>query len=210
MKKLLILALPLSLAGCYPNGPDYVEQLDLVATNYNPDYDFSSKTTFSIPDNVVVITGENLDDPDGNSQPDFISEPYNTQIINTITSELENIGWTKVDTSQHPDVWILPTSMSSTTFIYYYDYWGYWGWWGGGYWGWYYPGYYPPVVSSYTTGSLFVTMVDRNALTPDNALPVEWGFIVNGLLTGSSTANTSSRITTGISQAFDQSPYLKH
>jgi hypothetical protein len=210
MKKILIFALPLLMAGCYPNGPDYIEQLDLVVTNYNPDYDFSSKTTFSIPDNVVIITGENLEDPDGNGQPDFVSEPYNSQIINTIINELEDRGWTNVDTAANPDVWILPTAMSSTTIVYYYDYWGYWGWWGGGYYGWYYPGYYPTVVGSYTTGSVFVTMVDRNALTPDNSLPVEWGCILNGLLTGSSSTNTASRITSGIEQAFEQSPYLNH
>jgi len=199
-----------ALAGCYPTSPTTVETYDLVISDYNPNYDFSTKTTFAIPDNVVVITGENLSDPDGNGEPEFVSEPYNTQIINAITQGLTSRGWTKIDTAAHPDVWILPTAMQSTTLVYYYDYWGYWGWWYGGYYGWYYPGYYPPYVSSYTTGSIFVTMVDKNAVTPDNELPVEWSFLVNGLLSGSSTSTTSSRINSTIAQAFTQSPYLAH
>jgi len=211
MKKIAFAALAIALfAGCYPSSPTTVQTYDLVVTDYNPDYNFSSATTFSIPDNVVVVTGENLSDPDGNGKPDFVKEPYNTQIINAIKSNLTSIGWSEVDTSAHPDVWILPTGMQTTTITYYYDYWGYWGWYGGGYYGWYYPGYYPSYASSYTTGTLFVTMVDKNAVTPDNSLPVEWSFLVNGLLTGSTTSNTTSRISSTIAQAFTQSPYLAH
>ena len=31
------------LAGCYPQGPEYVEDLDVVITDYEPSYDFSSQ-----------------------------------------------------------------------------------------------------------------------------------------------------------------------
>ena len=30
------------LSGCYPQGPEYVEDLDVVITDYEPSYDFSS------------------------------------------------------------------------------------------------------------------------------------------------------------------------
>jgi hypothetical protein len=198
------------LAGCYPSSPTTTQTYDLVITDYNPDYDFSTKTTFTIPDEVVVVTGDVASNPGGGTTPTFVTEPYNTQIINAIKSGLTGLGWTEVDTTANPDVWIYPTAMQSTTIVYYYDYWGYWGWYGGGYYGWYYPGYYPPYSSSYTTGSVFVAMTDRHQITADNELPVEWSFIVNGLLTGSTTSNVTSRISTNIAQAFKQSPYLAH
>jgi hypothetical protein len=51
-KSLLILvcALGLLLLGCYPQGPEYVDDLDLVYTNHNADYDFASKGTYARPD----------------------------------------------------------------------------------------------------------------------------------------------------------------
>ena len=42
MKKYLIaIVSAVLLAGCYPSGPDYVEQLDIVVSNYDPNFDFS-------------------------------------------------------------------------------------------------------------------------------------------------------------------------
>ena len=34
----------LFLWGCYPNGPSYTEDLDVVITHHNPDYDFAAKS----------------------------------------------------------------------------------------------------------------------------------------------------------------------
>jgi hypothetical protein len=198
------------LSSCYPNGPDYVEQLDLVISNYDPSFDFSSKQTFALPDNVIKITGEAIDDDDGNDLPDFVEPGTATLILNTIRNNMINKGWTEVDESGNPDVILLPSAMETTTITYYYDWW-YWGWYYPGYpgygWGWYYPGYYPPYVSSYTTGTLFIPMTDPNGLTPDANIPVVWTGVANGLLTGDA-GSINSRITSSINQLFEQSPYL--
>ena len=61
-----------TLAGCYPDGADYVEELDLVLTDYNKDFDFASKGTFAMPDSVIKITEDNFEDPDGDGKPQFV------------------------------------------------------------------------------------------------------------------------------------------
>ena len=213
MKKITtFFVLAICLAGCYPSGPDYVEQLDLVVTNYDPNFDFSARSTFSLPDKVVKITGENIEDPDGNNEPDYVTQTYADMILNAIRDNMLSYGWSEVDESASPDVIILPAAMEVTNLVYYYDWW-YWGWYYPGYpgygWGWYYPGYYPPYVSSYSTGTVFIQMTDPNGLTPDSNIPVVWLGIVNGLLTGD-VGSVATRINSTIDQAFAQSTYLNH
>ena len=67
-----LMGLAIVISGCYPGGADYVDELDIVYTNYNPEFDFTNQNTFSLPDSVVEIDGEDFLDPDGNNQPDFI------------------------------------------------------------------------------------------------------------------------------------------
>lgn len=210
MKKLIIFALPLLLAGCYPNGPDYVEQLDLVVTNYDPDFSFTSTSTYSLPDKVVIVSGEDIDDPDGNGEPEYVDDATAALILSGIRDGMNGYGYTEVDETSDPDLIILPAAMQTTYLYYYYDWW-YWSWYYPGYpgygWGWYYPGYYPPYYSSYTTGTLLVSMTDPNNQKPDDNIPVVWTGVGNGLM---NYGNSAQRITDGVNQMFAQSPYLTH
>jgi len=205
---LAILILPM-IAGCYPNGAEYNDQLDLTYTNYSSDFNFKSKHTYAMPDSVIKITGDNFDDPDGNGKPEFAKSTYSTAIISTLKQNMAANGWQLVSKNSNPDVLLLPTTMTTTTIYYWYD-WYYWNWWYGGWWGWYYPGwYYPANVSGYRSGSVFVQMVDHATAVPgsDN-VTVVWNMIVNGLAEGDQS-NISTRIQNSIAQGFKQSPYLK-
>lgn len=208
--RIALLVLPV-LGGCYPNGADYIEELDLVYTNYDATADFSTRLTYAIPDSVVKITGDIFTDPDGDGKPTFVTGGYATTMLNRIKQNLNANGWQEVDKNANPDVIVLVVSMTQLNLFYYYD-WGYWGWWyptwGYG-WGWYYP-YYPPYVTSYRSGTILMQMVDSKAATPAGEnVPVLWSGVVNGLAEGSTTS-INSRIQTTIDQAFVQSPYLKH
>jgi hypothetical protein len=202
-KRIFSLAAILSglfLWGCYPDGPTYTEDLDLVITHHNPDYDFVAKGTYAMPDKVVEITG-NLTEGD---LPEYLPDANATVILNAIESNMESLGWTRVaiDASPAPDILMTPAAWETTTITYYYDYW-YW-WWGGYYP--YYP-YYPPVYSySYTTGTLLMTMIDPNELNGSGNPIHQWTGAVNGIL---NDKFDGSRVTKLIDQAFDQSPYLK-
>jgi hypothetical protein len=192
----------LLLAGCYPNGPDYAEELDVVLTYHNPDYTFGTKTTYAMPDRIVKITG-NLQEGDA---PVFIPDATASLILSKIEENMTALGYQRVDLSGGgADLLLLPASWETTTISYWYDYWY---WWYGGYypvWGW--GGYYPPVyVTSYTTGTLIMNLVDKTELGANGNPVTQWTGAINGVMTNTYNA---TRLNTAIDKAFDQSPYLK-
>jgi uncharacterized protein DUF4136 len=193
---LIILTLGTLLVGCYPQGPEYTEDLDLVLTNFQSGYDFASKSTYARPNQIVKVTGNLVEGDD----PEFIPDATAALILAQIDKNMEDLGWDKVDIDDDPDVLLVPASMETTTIFYYYDYWY---WWYGGY----YPGWgYPVYGGSYTTGTLLMSMVDPEVIGANGNIIVQWTGALNGILTGAYNAN---RVNKGIDQAFTQSPYLK-
>jgi hypothetical protein len=196
------------LSGCQDYETVYSSDLDLIYTNYSPEYNFKSATTYSIPDSVVLIKEE-----DFNGQKSY--SRYSIDIINAIKSNMSAYGWTLVDETANPDVIILP-SISSTVNVYYYYSWGYWGSYYPGYapgWGWSYPGYYPgyyPTASAttYTSGTLVMQMTNSKEASSSDNISVVWLGVVNGLAEGSSL-EVKSRLNNTIKQSFAQSTYLK-
>ncbi len=193
---ILVAGVCMLLFGCYPQGPEFTEDLDVVLTHFQDDYDFESKNTYARPNAIVKITG-NLQEGD---DPEFIPDAAAALILAQIDKNMEALGWDKVDVSANPDVLLAVASWETTTIFYYYDYWY---WWYGGY----YPGWgYPAYGGSYTTGTLFMTMIDPEEVGANGNAILQWTGGVNGILTGSYDA---TRVNKGIDQAFSQSPYLK-
>lgn len=195
----LIVASVLLLGGCYPQGPEYVEDLDVVLTSHKAEYDFISKATYAMPDRIVKITGDVAE----GEEPSFVPDVNAQKILLTIANNMADLGWQRVDVEDSPDLLLLPAAWETTTIYYWYDYW--YGWWYGGYYP-YWP-YYPPVsYSSYTTGTLLMALIDPD-VTGTNGNPInQWAGAINGLLTGTYNAN---RINEAINKAFAISPYLK-
>lgn len=185
------------LWGCYPQGPEYAEDLDIVLTSHNKEFNYAGKTTYAMPDKIVKITGKVIDE---GGTPEYIQN--SKRILDMIEANMTTYGWTKVDVDADPDLLLLPAAWETTTIYYWYDYWY---WWYGGYWGWYYP-YYPPVsYSSYSTGTLLMSIVDPNEVSTDEFPIKVWTGVINGLLTGS---YNETRIREAIDKAFAISPYL--
>jgi len=192
--------------GCnlYPDSETRVEDLDIIITRYDKETDFTQLNTYSIVDEVYAVDEDTSNAPDPVDNSDYI--------ISTINANMEALGYQKVNSNSDPDVRIVVTASSANITVYYYNYYGYyypyWGW-GGYYGGWYYPYYGYPVTETYTTGSLFIDMVDYRDYTGSStdSVRVVWTGIMNGLLEGSSSGITA-RIKTGVDQAFEQSPYL--
>ncbi|MGB6034828.1 MAG: DUF4136 domain-containing protein [Cryomorphaceae bacterium] len=182
--------------GCYPEGPQYAEELDIVFTIHDQEFPFQSKSTYSMPDSIVKITGDLIGDDE------FIRDIYAQPMLGEIERNMEQRGWTRV--SQNADIELLPAAWSSTTVTVSGYYGSYWCWYNpyycGG--GWYYP---YPVTSSYTTGTLVMFMTDPNSQSTDDSRRIVWSAAVNGLLTGDYDA---SRVNVAIDQVFEQSPYL--
>lgn len=199
------------VVGCYPGGIETVSQTDLVATFFQKGVDFTANHTYDMPDSIVdvgVAAG-------GSST---LKHQYDAQILAKIQTELAAIGYTRVDaTTTRPDVIVVVSGITVDNYSVWqpYPWWPYWGWWGGwpaGYGAgstWYYP-WSPVVVSGYTSGSLFIDMVDPDvaAPQPDQKTSI-WLAAINGMLEGSD-ADILQRVNNSITQAFNQSPYLAH
>lgn len=188
-----LFAILLLLSGCYPGGTEYYEETDIVYTNYEEGYMFQGKTSYSMPDKIVKITGNVAEGED----PEFVKEPFNTEILNMIADNMAEMGYVREDDPANADMLLTPLVWSNTTVYYWYDYWC-----------WYYPyycgwGWGYPSVSTYTTGTFVMGLIanDADVIEPTSV----WTAAANGLMSGSYDV---TRVTNAIDQAFEQSPYL--
>ena len=125
--------------------------------------------------------------------------------------------WMEFDTLNPADVVMLISAVSNTNSGINYDpgWWGWWGWWPG--WGGYpgYPGWGPgwgygypwgyPISYSYSTGSIFISMINPEEFDMENeTIGVVWLAAMNGLLKDNKQQG-EQRIRDGIDQAFKQS-----
>jgi hypothetical protein len=191
---LMLLTLGLVLSSCYPDPTIYTEDLDLVYTNYDDQFNFKAYKTYAMPDSIVEVVRE-ISSPE---DLEFLSEPYNSQILKAIADNMAAYGWQRVEDPEQADLVLLPAAWTNTTVVYWYDYWCWYYYYGCG-WG-YYPPYY---TTSYTTGTLVMGLIKGGGdqYGPQKA----WGGAINGVLTGTLKID---RVTKGVNQAFTQSPYL--
>ncbi|QQS50525.1 MAG: DUF4136 domain-containing protein [Bacteroidota bacterium] len=212
MKKILpisSLAVLLTLmVGCYPGGPEYYSDLDIVITDYKAEYWSSSEpATYYMPDSLNWIFDKidednNIDLPRG-------SDAF---ILGLVASNMASAGYLRVDTfniNNPTDVVVFVQALAiDNTYVGWYPGYPYWGY--GGYWGGYYPYYGYPVTYSYSTGTVLIEMVDGPTIDIEKGLlPIVWLAGIDGLLR-ESTASNQEYIAKGINQAFKQSPYLKN
>jgi len=191
-----------TLAGCYPKEAETLSDTDLVYTNYDTNFDFNTDKTYILVDSIVYDSGAT---PDAS---------VNAAILNTIITNMNSLGWTRITDYDHPDsanVVILATVITvNVQQVGYFPGYGWGGWWGGWYGGGY-PGYGGiPITYNYDVGTLIIDMMDPTTYdesTNPPSINLVWGSVANGVLSSSATANTS-RIERVINQAYTQSPYL--
>lgn len=208
MNRFLLIAIAaILLGGCYPEGPEYTEDLDVVYTTYDQAYDFQAASTYAMPDQIVVDAQKNNDT--GEWEPEYMPASFAGPILAQIEANMTANGWTRLANdpvtglpNTNAEVVLTPAAIKSTTYFYSYWYDWYYGW--GGWYGWYYPPYY--TVSSYTTGSMIMVIADPHVQSPINQSQAAWLAVGNGLFTGSYDIN---RVKKSIDQSFKQSPYLK-
>lgn len=206
-KKLIVIFLSIMLLSfllysCYPDYGLSVTDYDTVITLFDSEADFN-KPTYAMPDSVVHFVDE------GTSEDD-IDRSKDQLILSTVANNMAALGYTRVtdSTAAAPAFAVLVgvTTSDNYTTVWYpgWGYWYGWGWWGG-YPGWGYPG--GSVTYSYTTGTIFITMINPDKLNPDTqTYGAVWLARLNGIL--SNAVNSNQRITQGINSAYSQSPYL--
>lgn len=196
---ILAMGLMAVLSSCYPGDISNTGETDLIFTGARPDYTFNQKTYF-MPDTVFYVQADSM-------APDTFDHAFDDDIVNAVAAGLGSYGFTPVATPGAADVIVINAIAVNTNVTF----WSYW------------PGYYPPYwgccyggypwwpVSGATTwrsGTVLTLMQDPDLMSSANEDSGEvWAGAMNGLAEGG-TADIRSRITRGIAQAFDQSPYL--
>jgi len=229
MKPLLLIlaASVLILSSCYKNETVYYDQLDVTYTQYDTEFNFSSYTSFWLPDSISLKTNYLTD-----TEIDDIFSPGGTseKTLEIVKQKFMDRGYVLASDSSVADFIASPTVLmiKSTSVSYYppgwwYGYPGYgWGYPGWGYPGWGYPGYggggYVS-YNSYKEGTIILEMMDGASLvelynwSQDGAsdipeIKVPWLAAIDGYLSSQGSYN-QERAQRGIDEAFNQSPYLK-
>jgi len=182
------------LQGCYPYDSLTPEDTDVVITFYEKGTNFSNLVSYALPDTVYTF------DSNGDIVPnEDISSSNANAILNSVNSNMQEMGYEPQQGNPSGADVLMVAIATSSTWVSGGCYYGYWSYWYPAY-GWCYP-----VAYTYTVGSVFVVMLDP-AKSGDNK--AVWFAACNGILSSSNSSNTS-RINSDISQAFNQSPYLR-
>lgn len=197
----------MAMISCAPGLPEDSTSLDVVYTNYNPDYAFGQGRTFALPDNVIILSEV---PPVQGQRPPFLDFATGRSIINAIRANMVARGFTPVTQFDNPDYVILPSMTEQNELLFSYNWW-FWDWWIpnlGTNLRWQYPGFQPAVVQSVSTGSILLQLVDMKTAGTGGQVEVNWVSVLNGAITGSASSNTD-RAVIGVNQAFTQSPYIR-
>jgi len=191
---LLLGATAVFLSACYPVYDLMPSDFDIAFTQYSTEVNFGAYKKYFMPDTVrqIVAPGE---------KEDPALHAFDAQILQTAAANLTGRGYTRVADSSQANFAVIPATLKASYTGYYMYGGGYWGYWG------YYP-YYPYYSTySYSTGSVFLFLNDF-AKRIDNKPGTVWFGSLNGVMNIDTQSGARTRITNGINQLFQQSPYL--
>jgi hypothetical protein len=222
----------LMLTSCYKSETVYYDELDVTLTNYEVDFNFSSYTTFAMPDSTILKTNFMTDEE---IEEFFADGGAGEKTLELLQTSFESRGYTHTDSYENADFVAVPTilMMKYSGTVYYPPgwWWGYPGYgWGWG-WGWGWPGYgWGPgygYTYQYKTGTIVLEMVDgasfgeyvewqesnpgqgqQSAANEVPTLLIRWMASIDGYLASDANYN-ADRAKRGMDEAFEQSPYLK-
>lgn len=178
------------------------EETRIYITNRDSTANFQDYKTFSIVDSVAVIQN--------NQQAGMELTQGDAQLLQLITTQMEQRGYALVNKDQNPDLGINVTYIANTyTNIvqYPYDWWNTPGYWDPNYWGFGgYNYYFPPTFGLYQTNENYMTidLLDLKNASKDQQLDAVW----NATLKGEQVLNPGN-YSSEVQAIFAQSPYLK-
>jgi len=202
---LIVAAGMIAATSCYkyPSRTDYLTETDVVVTLYDVNTNFNHLKTYSIPDSIGVIT-------DDDTVATQVANDTTRAVLDRIIHNMTQRGFTKVDTTDNPDMAINVVAIKALNTVNYYPgyWWGYPGYYPPGYWGWYdwnyyYP-WYPVYQYQYEVGTIIIDVVDLKHTNPNGkTLTIVFHAYIRGLLNGRHTLN---QILGDIDQAYIQTP----
>jgi hypothetical protein len=213
MKKISFFLVLIAFCACQdkPELAKLVQDM-VVQTNYDTTATFQNFATFTMPMDTIGLISNTTD-------ASAIVSDYSRSITSLVRTQLEQEGYVYSDLTQAPDLGVniyvvndrsvyqsvSPGLGYGSPYGYGYPYGGGYGY--GGYYGGY-GGYYNyPYVSTYVSNQaiLVIELADlKNSQT--NNLKIVWTANIGDLI---STVDQNAKVLEGVSQAFQQSPYLK-
>lgn len=196
-----------SLGWACQTEPDSAELIDemVVSTNYDPEADFESYTTYAIPTDTIGFVSNNSSDT-------IITSPSSTfprHVLSSIRSNLDQRGYVRVDRTEDPDIGVNVMVVNDFNIfqqLVYPNFYGYPGNFYSGYYG--YGSYYSyPYINTYAynTGVLIIELVDLKNRNAKNEVKVVWDAYLGDIY---STIDRMAQSAEAIDQAFLQSPYI--
>jgi hypothetical protein len=202
---ILVFGSILLFAGCR-HEPEAIDLFDdmVVATNYDPEADFSSYATYAIPTDTIGLVSETSSDTIIVASESSFPGP----VLEAINQNLQSRGYARVARNENPNLGINVLVVNDFNVFqqvvypdfyypgnFYYGYYGYNSW------------YYYPYVNTYAynTGVLIIEIVDLKNRTPDNRVRVVWDAYLGDVY---STVDLIEQTVRAINQSFTQSPYL--
>lgn len=186
----ILIFIPIVISSCYVDYDLATNGIPIVASFFNPDYNFNNVTKYYFLDTVVQINGAS------------VTRAYDNTIKNATINNLNALGWTRITDSsmaRDPGVVVVGNVVTTTSYTVTVEN----GCWGGI---WSYSSCYSYDTDyNYSTGTIGIVIVDVNVLNGES-LPIQWIGLTNGVI--GSGGNISQKITDGINKAFSLSPYL--
>jgi hypothetical protein len=187
--------------------PDNLKLVDefVVSTNYDPDAQFSSYTTYAIPDDTIGFSSNQVND----TILTYKDSDFPRIVLQALRAQIDDRGYTRVSRKANPDIGVNVTLVNDFNLFQQVVYPG--GYYGGGYYGGYYGYgggyYYQPYVNTYAynNGVLIIELIDLKNRTPDNKVKVIWNCYMGDVY---STIDLVKQTQDGIVQAFKQSPMV--
>jgi hypothetical protein len=193
--------------GCYPEGAETNSDYDLIISAYNPGFDFSSASSFALPDTLIVLNDTTA------SELIELTPDQRVAFVAAVRENLVSYGWNDSTNAQAEAETIV--LVSAIVAKYSDNIWDEWKWYEGlgnlqpfgqnSRYPWY-PNEFP-YIYDYTIGTLLITMIDARQLpVSGEEPPTVWIGSLNGIIS-SKTINTSNVVST-IHRLFELSENL--
>ncbi len=181
----------------YPPASERLLEDLVVYTKYDTKANFKDYNTFYMSDSVTYIDAKDTG---------WYYNQNVKEVTHRIAANLTALGYTRSYNSKTADLALGIAMVKNINVSVYYPGW----WWGypgyyppdywGGYQGYYYP-YYPVYVSSYSTGTILIDMMDLKYPTAEKKIAIRWNAVIRALLTG---RHTLAEVEQAVDQAFRQ------
>ncbi len=180
-KLILSLCAAILVASCSwgPSDLDETQEQILTVAYKSDTTNFSRFKTYAIVDSLSVVD---------NGKKYRVKSDTTDMIIAQVVENMNKNGYSWISTDEAADLIVDVSYIENTSTSLYPGFWNDWDAWWYYYdypWsGWYpyYPFYMPTVVSSYTTGSIIVEIVDMVNVQRESSVPIVWHGLIRSIL----------------------------